>query len=207
MTKNIEQPEGSQMNLNEAFLDQGIETRYGTRENPVTIEQARKTIRTDYLKFCKLVTDQLQMPEGHKYRTNWGSCPEHELTWFGRCEIDSTRSGASIYAGLAIPDDLDTTQLCIEVRYFHPTTHYRDGRKKQQVSREYDAGYSAHLWVQQGRLYAGMFKSLIKGNEFCRNVDSVEELALTVVQRLKDAMATREPTHFDAIENNESTCV
>lgn len=57
MTKNIEQPEGSQMNLNEAFLDQGIETRYGTRENPVTIEQARKTIRTDYLKFCKLVTD------------------------------------------------------------------------------------------------------------------------------------------------------
>jgi hypothetical protein len=207
MTTDFKQPEGSQMDLSEACLAQGIEARYGSQEKPVSIELARQAIRADFVKFWQLVTEQCQMPKGHEYRTNWGAGPDYELNWFGGCEIGSTNSGASIRAGLAVPDPMDTTQLCIEVRYFHPATHYKDGRKKQKASRKYSTGYSAHLWIEQGRPYAGMYKSLIKGHEFCRDVDSAEELASIVVQRLKDAMARREPTHFDVIKNNDSTCL
>lgn len=182
-----------------------IAAKYGTRDNPVPIEQARKAIREDFMMFWQLVTQQVKLPDGHHFRNGWGSNPEHELMWFGRCEVMSTDSGASIHASLVVPDNKDTTQLTIEVRYFHPQTHYKEGRKKARASRPYDSGYSAHLWVKQGRQYAGMNKSLITGHEFCRDVATVAELATTVVQRLHDALARREPTVFDTKGKEPST--
>lgn len=177
-------------------MDQNIAARYGSKEMPLPIAQARQTIREDFLSFSEIVMSQVLMPKGHLFRRQ----PERELNWFGFCEIVSTNYGASLHAGLALPDDLATTQLSIEVRYFRPETHYKDGRKNQRVSRQYSRDFSAHLWVNQGRRYWGLHKSLITGHEFCRGASSAEELAQTVVQRLNDALARRVPTPFDVPE-------
>lgn len=162
--------------------------RYGTCESPISIDQARAQIRDDYLRFADLVISQVQLPEGYTFTTD-----QHELKWFLGCEVLSSDSGLNFAAHRAISDDMDDFQLYVSVRYFHPELHYFKSRKSMPlISRRFSKGFSAHLWVDQGRPYWGMHKSLFTGgNEFCRSMASPEELAAEVVTRLRCAIQRR----------------
>lgn len=119
------------------------------------------------------------------------------------CEVEASEYGLSIYAGLVPGDCNDKSQLSIEVRYFHPELHYRDGRRKAQVSRRYNDSYSAHLWVDQGRPFWGQHVSLwSKGMSFCRDFTSIETLAESIVERLEMAIEARK-ANFERVLRGE----
>lgn len=166
---------------------------YGTKEAPLAIELARAKIREDFLKFAGLVMGQVHLPAGYGFANHPALKLQGQLTWFGGCEIASSSAGLSIHGGRYVPDPDDASEIRVEVRYFRPEVHFREGRRKPQVSRKYNNGFSATLWVNQGRPFWGMHKSLIEGNQFCREVATVEELANSVVQRLTAALASRQP--------------
>ncbi|MFC7462048.1 hypothetical protein [Hydrogenophaga defluvii] len=193
MLNHIEQAD----TLNEALPATDCSTteavgRYGTRESPLAIDQARAIIREDFLRFAGLVMTQVALPEGHAFAAVPALDLEHQLTWFLGCEVMSSNAGLSLHGHPVICDDKDDFQFRIEVRYFHPELHYRNTpRSKPRVSRQYNEGYSAHLWVDQGRPYWGMHRSLIKGNEFVRNMPSPEALAAQAVTRLHQAIQKR----------------
>lgn len=169
-----------------------VATRYGTRQSPLAIEQARSNIREDFLRFAGLVMDQVALPEGHAFAKAPAFDLNHQLTWFSGCEIESSAAGLSVFGVPIVSDEGDESQLRVEVRYFHPELHYRPtNRRAQQISRQYNEGFSAHLWVEQGRPFWGMHQSLIAGNQFCRNLPSPEALADEVVTRLRHAIARR----------------
>lgn len=178
---------------------------YGTKDAPLDIQQARDTIRQDFLKFAGLVMGHVQLPEGHGFANHAAFQLEHQLKWYLGCEIKSSDAGLSIYGHRTELDDSDTSQIRVEVRYFHPELHFRDGRKKPQVSRQYNNGFSAHLWVSQGRPFWGMHKSLIDGSEFCRDCETVEDLAQIVIQRLTVALALRTPAGQSFHKNSSQT--
>lgn len=155
---------------------------YGTKEEPLSVDQARAKVREDFLKLAEIVMSQVSLPPGHGYRNTPALGLESQLRWAG-CEVEASEYGLSIHAGLVPGDCNDKSQLLIEVRYFHPELHFRDGRRKAQVSRRYNDCYSAHLWVEQGRPFWGQHVSLIQGNEFCRDFTSIESLAESIVER------------------------
>ncbi len=171
---------------------------YGTKDAPIPIDVARATIRADFLKFAGLVMGQVQLPPGHGWPVQPGRALEHELTWSGNCEIASSHSSLSIHGRRAMPDTSDASQIQVEVRYFHPELHYRNGRKKAQTSRQYHDGFGAHLWVDQGRPFWGMHRSLIEGHQFCRGFKTPEDLAQTVVERLIAALSLRASVALEA---------
>lgn len=167
-------------------------TRYGTREAPLSIELARARIREDFLSFAGLVMGQVKLPEGHVFGSIPADCLNHELTWNRRCEILSSSGGLSLFGRRVVADDSDGHQLQVEVRYFHPELHFRPTlRSAPRISREYNDGYAVQLWVDQGRPFWGMHRSLIAGSEFCRNLPSPEALAEDVVMRLRRAIERR----------------
>lgn len=173
---------------------------YGTKEEPLSIDQARAKVREDFLKLAEIVMSQVSLPPGHGYRNTPALGLESQLRWAG-CEVEASEYGLSIHAGLVPGDCNDKSQLLIEVRYFHPELHFRDGRRKAQVSRRYNDCYSAHLWVEQGRPFWGQHVSLIQGNEFCRDFTSIESLAESIVDRLKKAIEARKPVSNECAVN------
>lgn len=162
---------------------------YGSKEAPLDIEVAREKIREDFRVFAGLVMKQVQFPTGYAFRAL-----SDELRWFGGCAIASSNSGVTIYGQRQIADDVDALQIQVSVRYFHPELHYREGRRKPKVSRQYNNGFGAHLWVDQGRPFFGMQQSLIEGQQFCSGFATVEGLAESVVQRVNAALARRKPS-------------
>jgi hypothetical protein len=176
--------------------------RYGTKNAPLTIELARATIREDFLKFASHVVESVNLPQGYGFANHPGFELKHQLTWHSGCEIRSSHGGLSLHGSRSVSCEKDATQISIEIRIFHPELHFRNGQQKPQVSRQYNNGFSAHLWVNQGRPFWGMHKSLIEGNQFCREAATVEELAQSVVQRLTAALANRQPVEQE-IETTE----
>jgi hypothetical protein len=165
---------------------------YGTRQAPLSIEQARARIRKDFLCFADLVMSQVALPDGHSFGSATAGSLNHQLTWNQRCEVLSSSSGLSVFGRRAVADDGDEHQLQVEVRYFHPELHFRPTpRSDPRVSRQFNDGFGVHLWVDQGRPFWGMTRSLIAGSEFCSGVSSPEALALEVVRRLRLAIERR----------------
>ncbi len=165
---------------------------YGTRQDPLSIEQARARIREDFLCFAGLVTSQVALPDGHAFERSPADSLKHQLTWNQRCEVLSASAGLSVFGRRTVGDDSDCLQLQVEVRYFHPELHFRHTpRSDPRVSRRFNDGFGAHLWVDQGRPYWGMTRSLIAGSEFCSGVPSPEALAAEVVRRLRLAIEQR----------------
>lgn len=165
---------------------------YGTRQDPLSIEQARARIREDFLCFADLVMSQVALPDDHSFGRATAGSLHHQLTWNQRCEVLSSSSGLSIFGRRAVGDDGDQHQLQVEVRYFHPELHFRPTpRSHPRVSRRFNDGFGVHLWVDQGRPYWGMTRSLIAGSEFCSGVPTPEALAAEVVRRLRLAIERR----------------
>lgn len=165
---------------------------YGTREAPLTLEQGRARIRKDFLCFASLVMSQVQLPDGHSFAQATARALDQQLNWNLGCEILSSDAGLSVFGRRAVYDSSDESQLKVEVRYFHPELHYRPTmRSSPRVSRQYNDGFAVHLWVDQGRPFWGMHRSLIAGSEFCRNQPSPEALAEEVVIRLRLAIERR----------------
>ena len=166
--------------------------RYGTTEEPLPIDQARAIISEDFRKFSDLITAQVVMPEGHSFGKSPAFNIEHKLKWFSGCEVASSRAGLSVTGGRSSTDEADEFAVRVEVRYFHPELHFRESRSnKARTSHEYSEGFSAQLWVEQGRPFVGMRKSLITGDVCCRDMASVEALASEVVERVNQAIARR----------------
>lgn len=168
---------------------------YGTKEAPLSIEQARAKIRSDFTRFAQMVINGVTLPAGHVFAQSPALGINHQLTWYLGCEIKSANAGLSVFGHLAVADDKDSNQLHIEARYFHPELHFRDENGKAKSSRAYNPGYGAHLWVDQGRPYWGMNRSLIEGRQFLSNVPTVETMAEEVVARLNHAISARAPPH------------
>lgn len=166
--------------------------RYGTHECPLAIEQARARIREDFLRFAGLVMDNVQLPEGYVFSNSPALGPEHQLTWYLGCEVLSSDAGLSVFVHHQVRDDHDEFRLRVEARYFHPELHFRPTKlSPPKVSRRYNEGFSAHLWVEQGRPYWGMHKSLISGSEFCPSMPTHNALAAEVATRLNLAIQCR----------------
>ena len=168
---------------------------YGTKEAPLSIEQARAKIRSDFTRFAQMVINGVTLPAGHVFAQSPALGIDHQLTWYLGCEIESANAGLSVFGHLAVADDKDSNQLHIEARYFHPELHFRDENGKAKSSRAYNPGYGAHLWVDQGRPYWGMNRSLIEGRQFLSNVPTVETMAEEVVARLNHAISARAQPH------------
>ncbi len=168
--------------------------RYGTRESPLLIEDARAVIREDFHRFVGLLTELVVLPEGCVFRGLSASEMNHSLKWFLGCEIRSASSGVGVFAGPAVSDDTNEFQVSVEVRYFHPELNYRPAKRSNpRVTRRYSEGYATHLWVDQGRPYWGMKKTLITGNgsQFCRDTPTVEALATESAARVNQALQRR----------------
>ncbi|MBV7542179.1 hypothetical protein [Acidovorax sp. sic0104] len=165
---------------------------YGSKEDPLGIEEARAKIGDDFTHFAALVASQVQLPAGHSFRND---CPalgvRHNLSWWNGCAVRSADSGLGVHAGPQVVDAADEYQLMIEARFFHPELHFREKGRTARVTRRYNPGYGAALWVDQGRPFWGMNKSLIEGERFLSRVSSVEVLAEEVVRRLNAAISLR----------------
>lgn len=122
---------------------------YGTKEAPLSIEQARAKIRSDFTRFAQMVINGVTLPAGHVFAQSPALGIDHQLTWYLGCEIESANAGLSVFGHLAVADDKDSNQLHIEARYFHPELHFRDENGKAKSSRNYNPGFGAHLWVDQ----------------------------------------------------------
>lgn len=168
--------------------------RYGTSESPLSIEEARAVIREDFHLFVGLLTQLVALPEGYAFRGLSAWEMNHCLKWFSGCEIQSASSGVGVFAGPSVCDDADEFQVHVEVRYFHPELNYRPTeRSNPRVTRRFSKGYATHLWVDQGRPYWGMHKSLITGNgsQFCQNMLTIEALAAESAARVNQALQRR----------------
>ena len=115
----------------------------------------------------------------------------HAAQEFDR-EVLSSDAGLSVFVHHQVRDDHDEFRLRVEAQYFHPELHFRPTKlSPPKVSRRYNEGFSAHLWVEQGRPYWGMHKSLISGSEFCPSMPTHNALAAEVATRLNLAIQCR----------------
>jgi len=170
------------------------QNRYGTRETPLLIEDARAVIREDFHRFVGLLTELVVLPEGYGFRGLSAREMNHCMKWFLGCEVESASAGVGVFAGPNVSDDADEFQVNVEVRYFHPELNYKPTKRSNpRVTRRYSEGYSTHLWVDQGRPFCGMNKTLItvNGRQFCRDTPTIEALASESAARVNQALQLR----------------
>ncbi len=158
--------------------------------DPISLGQARRLVRANFLNLANLVTSRVKLPDGHAFTCHPGHNPEHQLTWWLSCEVRSSEGGLSIYGSRIAPDDGDVTQVRVEVRYFHPPMTILHPNGSLYSYRQYStaAQHCAHLWVEQGRPFWGAHSSLLDGGVFPKAF-TIEELAEEIVSTLNTALA------------------
>ena len=82
---------------NNAQVEKPIVPGYGTKEEPLSIDQARAKVREDFLKLAEIVMSQVSLPPGHGYRNTPAFGLESQLRWAG-CEALATAKGACFFS-------------------------------------------------------------------------------------------------------------
>lgn len=152
------------------------------------IELARQVIKQEFLKFASLVIGSVMLPEGHGFANHPAWELEHQLNWNLGCAVRSSEGGLSLHAGLNIANDSDSAQKRIEVRYFHPSMQISKENGTTFIARRYnEERYTATIWVDEGRPFSGMTRSLIGSDRFAK-ASTIEDLASAVISKLSAAL-------------------
>lgn len=72
---------------NNQQVEKPIVHGYGTKAEPLSIEQARAKVREDFLKLAEIVMSRVSLPPGHGYRNTRAFGLESQLRWAG-CEVE-----------------------------------------------------------------------------------------------------------------------
>lgn len=130
----------------------------------------------------------LALPAGHTWRQ-----PGDELRWFAGSVLDSSRYGASCFAGLTQSDDHDPDQVQIEVRWFW--------RAEADTPRRFEISHDrcrALILCSKGPRFWLQSRSLLVGNEAFPTADSVAELAERIHETLTRALERDAPASLAA---------
>jgi hypothetical protein len=108
------------------------------------------------------------------------------MRWNINDPLRSTLYGSSFFIGLAPADEHDEHQFAIEVRYFwQRRTLQRNGRTESFG----DDQHRVILWVDQGRPFAGMTKSLLDQSASFFYADDTKTLATQVAAAIGTALS------------------
>lgn len=133
-----------------------------------------ETIRRDFAAIGASLC-AISPPNGHAW-----SSDDHELNWFGRDILLSTRHGASIFVRRSVNDLHDPTQLHIEIRLF-----WNDNGNPKPTP----GTMRAIVWAHRGIQINFKSQSLLDSNAAFLHAGSCESLTADLLQLIQNAFA------------------
>jgi hypothetical protein len=156
-----------------------------------SLEEARKVIRDNFLQLAEVVVHGIDAPEGFAFADKPAWELAHQLSWNMGCPVRSSEGGLSVHGAPTVIDESDVNQCRIEIRYLHPSMLIRDHSGKVFESRKYNDLHSAVLFIDQGRPFFGMYKSLIGESDRYPKASTIEDLSAQIVTLVNLALAQR----------------
>jgi hypothetical protein len=151
------------------------------RDVPLNHQQFSAYIEKSFSQMDGLLRTLVVLPAGHAWIRL-----KNELRWNINDLLRSTLYGSSFFIGLAPADEHDEHQSAIEVRYFwQRRTLQRKGRTESFG----DDQHRVTLWVDQGRPFAGMTKSLLDQSASFFYADDAKTLATQVAAAIGTALS------------------
>ncbi len=152
------------------------------RDVPLDHQQFNAYIEQCFSEMDASLRELVACPAGHAWK-RLGK----PLLWNDGDPLHSTLNGASFFIGRAVVDEHDEHQFAIEIRYFwQRRTLQRNGRTES-------FGHDQHratLWVDQGRPFAGMTKSLLEQSASFFHADDTKTLATQVAATIGTVLST-----------------
>jgi hypothetical protein len=151
------------------------------RDVPLNHQQFDAYIEKSFSQMDGHLRTLVVLPAGHAWIRL-----KNEMRWNINDPLRSTLYGASFFIGLAPADEHDEQQFTIEVRYFwQRRTLQRNGR----IESFGDDQHRVTLWVDQGRPFAGMTKSLLDQSASFFYADDAKTLATQVAAAIGTALS------------------
>jgi hypothetical protein len=163
------------------------------RDVPLNHQQFNAYIEKSFSQMDGHLRTLVVLPAGHAWIRL-----KNEMRWNINDPLRSTLYGLSFFIGLAPADEHDEQQFAIEVRYFWQR------RALQRNGRTDSFGDDQHrvtLWVEQGRPFAGMTKSLLDQSASYFYADDIKTLASEVATVINAATASSSSNVSDALSS------
>lgn len=161
------------------------------RDVPLSVQQFNAYIEKSVSEMDRHLRDFITLPAGHAWRR-----AGRELRWNSNDPLRSTLHGASFFIGLALADDDDAHQFGIEVRYFWQRRTLQGNGKGEVFG---DDQHRVILWIEQGRPFAGMTRSLLAQSASCFYADDIKVLVNDVAKVINAATDGTETSVKEAI--------
>jgi hypothetical protein len=159
------------------------------KEIPLSHEQFNAYIEKSFFAMDDCLRQRIAIPSGHA----WLRIGQ-PLRWNMNDPLRSSLSGASLFIGLVPANAQDEHQFSVEIRYFwQRRTLQRPG--KAEVFGE--DRHRAIVWVEQGRPFAGMQKSLLAQSASFFYADTIAALADEVAAAVNVALANAVETQSE----------
>lgn len=150
------------------------------RDEPLSHQQFNAYIEACFTEMEGHLRSRVGLPARHDWKPTG-----RELRWNGDDPLRSSLHGASFFIALSPSDASDARQLAIEVRYFWQRRTLQRNGKTEAFG---DDQHRVMLWVEQGRPFAGMTKSLLEKSALFFYADDIPTLAPQVATAIGEAL-------------------
>jgi hypothetical protein len=150
------------------------------REVPLSHHEFNAYIEKAFFAMGDCLRQRIAIPTGHAWLR-----VGQPLRWNMNDPLRSTLPGAPLFIGLAPADEREELQLSVEIRYFWQRRILQRQGKTEVFGED---RHRAIVWVEQGRPFVGMQKSLLAQSASLFYADTVPLLADVVASAVNAAL-------------------
>jgi len=165
----------------DVFAMVGSQQDADPRNVPLDHQQFNAYIEQCFSEMDASLRDLVVCPAGHAWKQ-----AERALRWNAGDPLRSTLNGASFFIGRTLANEQDVHQFGIEVRYFWQRRTLQRNGKTEVFG---DDQHRVKLWIEQGKPFADMSKSLLDQSASFLYADDIHALATQVAAVIRTALS------------------